>query len=81
MTSLNRQTSAATDGRDGDDGSEDAIFDVIVVVHYLHRPLLPRLLDALAAGGVDAVRAGERATNAFIGIILAVLALATLKLR
>ncbi len=27
-------------------------FDVIVVVHYLHRPLFPQLLAALRAGGV-----------------------------
>jgi len=27
-------------------------FDVIVVVHYLHRPLFPRLRDALRVGGV-----------------------------
>jgi 2-polyprenyl-3-methyl-5-hydroxy-6-metoxy-1,4-benzoquinol methylase len=27
-------------------------FDVIVVVHYLHRPLFPRLLAALRPGGV-----------------------------
>lgn len=27
-------------------------FDAIVVTHYLHRPLLPVLADALAAGGV-----------------------------
>ena len=27
-------------------------FDVIVVVHYLHRPLFPALIEALAPGGV-----------------------------
>jgi SAM-dependent methyltransferase len=27
-------------------------YDVIVVVHYLHRPLFPALLDALAPGGL-----------------------------
>ena len=27
-------------------------FAAVVVTHYLHRPLLPRLVDALAAGGV-----------------------------
>ncbi len=26
-------------------------FDAVVVVHYLHRPLLPLLVDALAPGG------------------------------
>jgi SAM-dependent methyltransferase len=31
---------------------DDAAFDVIVVVHYLHRPLFPALLDALAPGGL-----------------------------
>jgi tellurite methyltransferase len=29
-----------------------AAYDVIVVVHYLHRPLFPALLEALAPGGV-----------------------------
>jgi SAM-dependent methyltransferase len=28
------------------------LYDVIVVVHYLHRPLFPRLIGALAPGGV-----------------------------
>ena len=28
------------------------VYDVIVVVHYLHRPLFPHLRDALRAGGV-----------------------------
>ena len=27
-------------------------FDVVVVVHYLHRPLFPQLLAALRPGGV-----------------------------
>jgi SAM-dependent methyltransferase len=31
---------------------DDTPFDVIVVVHYLHRPLIPALLDALAPGGL-----------------------------
>jgi tellurite methyltransferase len=30
----------------------NAVFDVIVVVHYLHRPLFPALLAALHPGGV-----------------------------
>ncbi len=29
-----------------------SVFDVIVVVHYLHRPLFPALLDALRPGGL-----------------------------
>jgi len=29
-----------------------AVFDVIVVVHYLHRPLFPALLEALAPNGL-----------------------------
>jgi SAM-dependent methyltransferase len=29
-----------------------AAYDVIVVVHYLHRPLFPVLIDALAPGGL-----------------------------
>ena len=31
---------------------QPAAFDVIVVVHYLHRPLLPVLTDALRPGGI-----------------------------
>ncbi|WP_322043279.1 class I SAM-dependent methyltransferase [Paraburkholderia sp. J67] len=31
---------------------DDARFAAIVVTNYLHRPLMPRLLDALAPGGV-----------------------------
>jgi 2-polyprenyl-3-methyl-5-hydroxy-6-metoxy-1,4-benzoquinol methylase len=30
----------------------DAAYDVIVVVHYLHRPLFPALVSALRPGGV-----------------------------
>jgi len=30
----------------------DEVYDVIVVVHYLHRPLFPALLAALLPGGV-----------------------------
>jgi SAM-dependent methyltransferase len=30
----------------------DALYDVVVVVHYLHRPLFPALLAALRPGGV-----------------------------
>jgi SAM-dependent methyltransferase len=29
-----------------------AAFDVVVVIHYLHRPLFPTLLDALRPGGL-----------------------------
>lgn len=41
--------------RDLESGAPDlgaGVFDVIVAVHYLHRPLFPALLDALAPGGV-----------------------------
>ena len=42
---------------DLEDGSawplpHDARFAAVVVTHYLHRPLFPRLLDAVAPGGV-----------------------------
>ncbi|MFN7977713.1 MAG: rhodanese-like domain-containing protein [Vicinamibacterales bacterium] len=30
----------------------DAVFDAIVVTHYLHRPLMPAIVRALAPGGV-----------------------------
>jgi len=36
---------------DGTSATDDA-YDVIVVVHYLHRPLVPALLAALRPGGV-----------------------------
>jgi SAM-dependent methyltransferase len=36
----------------GDDPFGGAAFDVIVVVHYLHRPLFPSLIAALAPGGL-----------------------------
>jgi tellurite methyltransferase len=29
-----------------------AVYDVVLVVHYLHRPLFPALIDALRPGGV-----------------------------
>ncbi|MGY8525138.1 class I SAM-dependent methyltransferase [Paracidovorax citrulli] len=32
--------------------ADEAPFDAVVVVNYLHRPLWPHLLDALAPGGV-----------------------------
>ena len=36
----------------GDTRIEAGPFDVVVVTHYLHRPLFPQLLGALGAGGV-----------------------------
>ena len=43
------------DVRDLEDGSNPfggSTFDVIVVVHYLHRPLFPALIEALAPDGL-----------------------------
>lgn len=40
------------DLEDGSSGLEPRAYDVIVVVHYLHRPLFPSLVDALRPGGV-----------------------------
>lgn len=40
------------DIEDGRIPFEPAAYDVIVVVHYLHRPLFPALLDALRPGGL-----------------------------
>lgn len=40
------------DLEDGSYSLPEAAFDVIVVVHYLHRPLFPALLAALRPGGV-----------------------------
>ncbi|MBC8006690.1 MAG: methyltransferase domain-containing protein [Prolixibacteraceae bacterium] len=31
---------------------EDLVFDGVVVTNYLHRPLFPRILDAIAPGGL-----------------------------
>jgi SAM-dependent methyltransferase len=42
----------ARDLERGDDPFRGATFDVIVVVHYLHRPLFPSLVAALAPGGL-----------------------------
>jgi SAM-dependent methyltransferase len=36
----------------GGDPFRGSAFDVIVIVHYLHRPLFPALIEALAPGGV-----------------------------
>jgi len=43
-TAMDLESGAATLG--------EAAFDVVVVVHYLHRPLFPALLAALRPGGV-----------------------------
>ena len=45
-------TAEVRDLETGAPGLGAARFDVIVVVHYLHRPLVPVLVDALAPGGV-----------------------------
>ncbi len=36
----------------GDNSFHGSTFDVIVVVHYLHRPLFPVLIEALGPGGL-----------------------------
>jgi SAM-dependent methyltransferase len=36
----------------GENPFRGATFDLIVAVHYLHRPLFPALIDALAPGGL-----------------------------
>lgn len=41
-----------TDLESGPVSLGDAVYDVIVVVHYLHRPLFPALIAALRPGGV-----------------------------
>lgn len=45
-------TAMATDLESGVRSLATSAFDVIVVIHYLHRPLFPALLDALRPGGV-----------------------------
>lgn len=36
----------------GDAGLGEGLFDLVLVVHYLHRPLLPALVEAVAPGGL-----------------------------
>jgi SAM-dependent methyltransferase len=36
----------------GDDPFRGSAFDLVVVVHYLHRPLFPALIEAIAPGGL-----------------------------
>lgn len=64
VTSVDRDTSRLTDPPPGieiiqadlEDGSPwplpGRVFGAVIVTNYLHRPLLPALLDALAPGGV-----------------------------
>lgn len=60
IDSLNREaarrglslTARVVDLESGQPCLEPASFDVIVVVHYLHRPLVPQLVAALRPGGV-----------------------------
>src|SRR5689334_14497502 len=55
QTARDRRLQVHAEVRDLEDGSNafgDSVFDVIVVVHYLHRPLFPALVGALAADGL-----------------------------
>ena len=45
-------TAEVSDLEAGETGLGSACFDVVVVVHYLHRPLVPVLIDAFAPGDV-----------------------------
>ena len=45
-------TGVVMDLEAGDVDLGRAVYDVVVVVHYLHRPLFPALLAALTPGGV-----------------------------
>jgi SAM-dependent methyltransferase len=45
-------TARVVDLETGDVSLGEAVYDVIVVVHYLHRPLFPALIRALRPGGV-----------------------------
>jgi SAM-dependent methyltransferase len=47
-----RLQAQAADLEDGSFALAESVYDVIVVVHYLHRPLFPGLLAALRPGGV-----------------------------
>jgi 2-polyprenyl-3-methyl-5-hydroxy-6-metoxy-1,4-benzoquinol methylase len=44
-------TARAVDLEDGQPSLGESLFDVIVVAHYLHRPLFPALVTALRPGG------------------------------
>jgi hypothetical protein len=52
LRSIPRITPRCTDLEGGPWPFEGQTFDGIVVANYLHRPLFPRLLEALAPGGV-----------------------------
>lgn len=45
-------TAEVRDLESGPVSCPQSAYDAIVVVHYLHRPLFPALIDALAPGGV-----------------------------
>ena len=45
-------TTIVRDLETGDADLGDAAWDLIVVTHYLHRPLMPAIVRALAPGGV-----------------------------
>ncbi|MEZ5416859.1 MAG: class I SAM-dependent methyltransferase [Vicinamibacterales bacterium] len=45
-------TTVVRDLEQGPSDLGDGVFDAVVVTHYLHRPLMPALLRALAPGGV-----------------------------
>lgn len=45
-------TTVVRDIEAGDANLGDAAWDLVVVTHYLHRPLMPALVRAVAAGGV-----------------------------
>lgn len=48
----------------GETSFHGSTFDVIVVVHYLHRPLFPALIEALAPGGLLVYQTFTRAQAA-----------------
>jgi SAM-dependent methyltransferase len=52
MTGLQGITTVNADVEGGPWPFDRAAFDAIVVTNYLHRPLFPHLLEALAGGGV-----------------------------
>lgn len=57
-------TAEKRDLESGPPDIEPAGYDVVVVVHYLHRPLVPVLIDALALGGVLVYETFTRAQSA-----------------
>lgn len=65
LAGVPRVTTIAADLERGDWPLAGELFDAIVVTNYLHRPLLPRLLDGLAADGAWLYETFARGNEAY----------------